>query len=118
MSYSVADHAKIAKSAYFDNDRALAMVRDVDSDFELDPEYSSKHYKTFVNKKTNKVYTSFRGTDPKDNDDHEANTLHMIGAGAYSKRYKSGHILFNVVKGLVAKYTKNNVAVVGHSHSI
>jgi alpha-beta hydrolase superfamily lysophospholipase len=45
-----------------------------------------------------------------------ANTLHLIGAGAYSKRFKKGHIIIiNVVKGLVNKYTKDNVAVVGHS---
>jgi len=112
MAYSVSDHAKLAKSAYFDNDRALTMAKEVDPDFELDPEYSATHYKTYVNKKTNKVYSAFRGTDPKDNDDHEANTLHLIGAGAYSKRFKKGH---QVVKGLVNKYTKDNVAVVGHS---
>lgn len=112
MAFSVSDHAKIAKSAYFNHDEGLRMAKEVDPDFELDPEYSSLHYKTYVNKKTNKVYTAFRGTDPKDNDDHEANTLHLIGAGGYSKRFKNGN---KVVKGVVDKYSKNNVAVVGHS---
>jgi hypothetical protein len=71
MAYSVSDHAKLAKSAYFDNDRALSMPVGPEGhpDFELDPEYSATHYKTYVNKKTNKVYSAFRGTDPKDNDD-------------------------------------------------
>ncbi len=71
------DHAKIVKSAslHYAHDEGIRMAREVDPDF---PDIASLVHKTYVNKKTNKVYTAatmpegmrtyagFRGTDPKD----------------------------------------------------
>ena len=106
------DYAKLSKAAYYSDDRALSMAREVDPDFHLDTELSNVHMKTFHNPNLNKTVVSFRGTKLNDASDHLTNTLTFFNAGHHSSRFKNGSA---AVKKAVQKYGKNNVSCTGHS---
>lgn len=98
-------YAQFANASYGDGTSPYA-------DWHLDPTYSNRNRKLYVNHDKKEAVYSFRGTNPKNRSDLATDVQLALGLEHYNSRFRNGHKWTNRV---AQAYPDYKLTLTGHS---